>query len=440
MEFLYLQEIVLSTLAIIKDNVSLLVIMIPLLIIIELPLIFTVLAGIITWYFRSKLRPPLKITPSVTVGITCYSEGDDIKKTVVTLCEQVYPGKIEIIIIIDGAIQNKDTYRAAIEIQKIQSRYKNRKIIVLPKWKRGGRVSSSNAALSMAKGELFIAVDGDSSFNNNMVYEIAKEFEDPDVPAVSGSLKVRNRDVSLITKMQAIEYMISMEGGKTGLAEWNLINNISGAFGAFRTDFVKQIGGWDTHSGEDLDLTLRIQQYMGRHKNIRIPFAAKAIGHTDAPTTITDITKQRNRWDGDLIFIYFRKHRHAFSPKLLGWKRYIFTLVYGVVQNVVMPLLVIGFNFWVVSMYGFYPLLGMLCLQYIAYIGMTYINFIFYLFAIADKPKNDFKMLLWIPLFPVFTLYMRGVSVFGIFNEVFRRSHEESSMAPWWVLKKSDKF
>lgn len=440
MDFAFIREIIVYTYQIIKNDNVLFLVVFPLLFLVEIPLFFTVLAGIVCCYFRGKSRGHIVKTPSISAAITCYSEGDDIKQTVITLCEQIYLGKIEIIVVIDGATQNYATYQAAIEIKKIEKKYHNRSIIILPKWQRGGRVSSLNAALNIASGELFLALDGDSSFNNNMIYEIAREFEDANVPAVAGSLKVRNKNVSFITRMQSIEYMISMEGGKTGLAEWNLINNISGAFGAFRTQFVKQIGGWDTHSAEDLDLTIRILQYFKRHPHLRIPFANKAIGHTDAPTTWLDIIKQRNRWDGDLIFLYFRKHRLAFSPKLLGWKRYIFTLVYGVLQSVLMPILVIIFNAWIIFIYGWDFSVGMLFVQYFVYTALMLIHFIFYLLAIADKPKQDCKVILWLPLYSGFALIMKGVSVFATFNELLRRSHEESGMAPWWVLKGGKKF
>ena len=95
-----------------------------------------------------------------------------------------------------------------------------------------GRVSSSNAALNIAKGELFFALDADTSFDNDTVSQIVQEFTDPNVPAVGGSLRVRNDNVSLVSRMQALEYMISLQGAKTGLVEWNVINSISGAFGA----------------------------------------------------------------------------------------------------------------------------------------------------------------------------------------------------------------
>ena len=240
--------------------------------------------------------------------------------------------------------------------------------------------------------------------------------------------------------MQGLEYMISMQGGKTGLAEWNLINNVSGAFGAFRRKFLIQIGGWDTHTAEDLDLTVRIKQYMGRHPNIRIPFAAKAIGHTDAPATWYELFWQRMRWDGDLLFLYLRKHPYAFSPKLMGLKGYFFTLVYGILQNILMPLLVLLFNIWIINSYTFEFFIGMLALQYFAYFIMSLFHFLFFLVTVSERPKQDIKMSLWLMLFPVYTLTIRIFSAIAILNEVFRRGHEESNMAPWWVLKKGNKF
>ena len=43
-------------------------------------------------------------------------------------------------------------------------------------------------------------------------------------------------------------------------------------------------------------------------------------------------------------------------------------------------------------------------------------------------------------LFPLFMLLMRCWSVVAMLNEALRRGHEETSMAPWWVLKKAKKF
>ncbi|HCM48826.1 MAG TPA: N-acetylglucosaminyltransferase [Colwellia sp.] len=442
MEFSYLEYLVLATINMLQEHFDVVVIYLPMLVIFELPLMFIVFSGITFWYRRTKLSEPLTITPSVSCIITCYGEGDGIKQTILTLCEQIYPGTIEIIPVIDGAKQNADTYQAAKDCISLVKTYHNRTINIVPKWQRGGRVSTLNAGLYAAKGEIIINADGDTSFDNNMVYEIIKEFEDPNVPAVGGSLRVRNIKKSFVTHMQALEYMISMQAGKTGLAEWNLINNISGAFGAFRRQFLQQIGGWDTHTAEDLDLTMRIKQYMSRHPNILIPFATKAIGHTDAPETWGELFQQRMRWDGDLLFLYLRKHPYAFSPNLLGFKTFIFTLVYGVLQNILIPLLVIFFYIWLLTTYGFYLFASMMIVQFFVYLILSLLHFLFFLFAISERPKEDIKVLYWLMFFPfpIYTLITRGFSAFAILNEVFRRGHEESNMAPWWVIKKGNKF
>jgi cellulose synthase/poly-beta-1,6-N-acetylglucosamine synthase-like glycosyltransferase len=282
--------------------------------------------------------------------------------------------------------------------------------------------------------------DADTSFDNDMLSQVIPYFEDPDVPALGGALRVRNANQSLLTRMQAIEYLISMQGGKTGLAQWNLLNNISGAFGVFRREFLIQIGGWDTHTAEDLDLTVRIKQYFRRFPNWRIPFATLAIGHTDAPASLHDLVLQRLRWDGDLLFLYFRKHWPAFSPKLLGTGTFIYTLLYGFLQNILMPLVI---AIYTASIFIQFPWQFTLTV-YIAIYGLYLVTIVFLyllvILAISERPVADLKLAPWLLLYPLYALFMRFVCLFALINEVVRRSHEESSMAPWWVLKRGRKF
>jgi biofilm PGA synthesis N-glycosyltransferase PgaC len=282
--------------------------------------------------------------------------------------------------------------------------------------------------------------DGDTSFDNDMMINIIREFENPNVPAVGGALRVRNVKEGLATRMQSIEYMISLEGNKTGLGEWNLINNISGAFGAFRADFLRQIGGWDTHTAEDLDLTVRIKQYFKRHPNMRIPFAAHAIGHTDVPENFKKLMQQRLRWDGDLVFLYLRKHRKALTPSLLGFKTYIFTVMFGVLQNVLLPIIMMMFNIWAVYTYNAEVMVSILTIQYIYYFLLSAIHYVFFLILISERPWYDLKMSGWLLLYPFYTYFMRLFNCFAIINELVRRGHEESTMAPWWVLDRGNKF
>lgn len=423
------------------SDLSAVALFLPMFLIFDVPLSLMVLLGIGRWFWRKQHeREKPYYRPVVTCGITCYSEGEDIKKTILTLCEQLYSGHIEIIAVVDGASVNTHTYQAALECRDIVARYPRRNLIILPKWQRGGRVSSSNAALRIARGELFFALDADTSFDNDMVGQVVKEFTDPDVPAVGGALRVRNDKASLVSRMQAMEYMISLHGAKTGLAEWNIINSISGAFGAFRTRFVRQIGGWDTHSGEDLDMTLRIKQYMARHPGLRIPFATHAMGYTDVPVTFKSLFMQRIRWDGDLYFLYLRKHKQGLSPRLLGWKNYISTVLYGVVQNILLPYLVVLYTVWVFINYPAPVVVAGFAIQYLCYLFLTVLHFLVFLLAVSERPDKDIHYLKWLPFYPLYGFVMRIINAVAVFNEQIRRSHEESNMAPWWVLKRGKRF
>ncbi|WP_421309660.1 MULTISPECIES: glycosyltransferase family 2 protein [unclassified Aeromonas] len=418
--------------------------LLPMLLLMEVPLMALTLTGILKWYARqlpmASELPRSRRCPKVSCIITCYGEGEAIRSTILTLKEQLYRGQMEIIAVIDGAKANAHTYQAALNCVREFEGCENRSLVLLPKWQRGGRVSTLNAGLSAATGEIVMNADGDTSFDNNMIDEIVACFDDPDVPAVGGALRVRNLNDGVLTRMQSIEYMISMQGGKTGLSEWNLINNISGAFGAFRRDFLRQIGGWDTHTAEDLDLTVRIKHYLKRHPALKIGFAPRAIGHTDAPADVITLAKQRLRWDGDLLFLYLRKHKLSLTPRILGWKTFLFTLIYGVAQNVVLPLLVMGYSWWLVLSYpGQFVAALMICL-YLVYLFLTLVNFAVFLLAISERPKADLRLLPWLCLYPVYTLLMRLWCAIALLNEMFRRGHEESSMAPWWVLKRGNKF
>lgn len=413
----------------------------PAFILFELPMIIIVLLGVLRWFTRRRTSVP-KISiyrPKVSCIITCYSEGMDVQTTLLSLCEQTYGGHIEMIPVVDGATVNQATLSAVRNFHVDPQLYPKRHLRPIAKWQRGGRVSSLNAGLSLAGGEIVMALDGDTSFDNNMVASIVRHFEDPKVPAVAGSLRVRNVWGSWVTAMQALEYLLSIHMSKIGLAEWNLVNNVSGAFGAFRRSFLVKIGGWNTHTAEDLDLTLRIKSYFKRH-DLRIPFEPEAVGHTDAPATLSQFLMQRLRWDGDLFFLYIRKHNHNISPTLLGWPTFVMILITGFFFQLVLPFVIFIYTLLALFILPGKTLLFLFALIYLLYLLITLLLFAAMLVMVSDRPRQDMVLGLLVPLFPMFMLLLRCWSVVAMLNEMFRRGHEESSMAPWWVLKRATRF
>jgi len=425
------------------DGVSQLFLMLfPFFLLFELPLNLLVMLGVLRWFVRQRsMRPQQSLyRPRVSCIITCYSEGMDVQKTLLSLCEQVYPGHIEMVPVVDGAAVNQATLDAVRSFKIDPVLYPRRHLRPIAKWQRGGRVSSLNAGLALSSGEIVMAMDGDTSFDNTTVSALVRHFADPNVPAVAGSLRVRNCWASLSTAMQAMEYLLSIHMSKIGLSEWNLVNNVSGAFGAFRRSFIERIGGWDTHTAEDLDLTLRIKSYFGRRNRLRIPFEPEAIGHTDAPVTFRQFLMQRLRWDGDLLFLYVRKHSASMTPRLLGWPNFIMTLISGFFFQLMLPFIILGYSLLALLTLPSNTLLLLAGLVYALYFCITLMLYLSMLLMVSERPRQDLRLGLLVPVFPIFMFILRCWSAVAILNELFRRGHEESSMAPWWVLKKATRF
>ncbi|WCM87804.1 glycosyltransferase family 2 protein [Acidovorax sp. NCPPB 3576] len=410
----------------------------PFVVLLEAPFFLLVCSGMVKYGLREH-RPYLQREryPRVSCVITCYSEGDDVRKTIQSLAQQIYPGFIEIIAVVDGAVQNEPTLRAARGARELLAGARRRALVVLPKWQRGGRVSSLNAGLSIASGEIVMALDGDTSFDNDMVRNATRHFDDPGVVGVAGSLRVRNARRSLAARMQALEYMLSIGAGKTGLSEFNIVNNISGAFGVFRTSFIRNLGGWDAGTAEDLDMTMRIKQYFGRHPGLRIVFDPHAVGHTDAPDTWRVFFRQRLRWDGDMFYIFIRKFRLNLRPRLLGWRNFLFVVVNGLVMQVLMPFLIVAYTGVMLFTLPVGAVLGVLGFVYVVYLAALLFYFLLYLVAVSERPRHDAGYLRFLPLFPLFAFVNRVHCTFSILQEVFLKTHLDSAMAPWWVLRKT---
>jgi len=412
---------------------------IPYVLFLELPVYIFIILGIIRYFIRKddEILKEKNYYPRVSCIVTCYSEGKDVALTIRSLTEQIYPGVIEIIPVVDGAVQNKNTYRAAKQLETNVGHFTNRILKVVPKWQRGGRVSSLNAGLNMATGEVVMALDGDTSFDNNMVREACIHFADPNVVGVAGSLRVRNVSQNLVTRLQGLEYMLSIHASKVGLSEFNVVNNISGAFGIFRRRFLKKIGGWDAGTAEDLDITLRIKNYFGRYPNLKIIFEPKAMGFTDAPDTFWGLFNQRLRWDGDLYYLYVRKHALSFNPRLFGWKNLIMQMWTGLFFQLVMPFIIIFYTMYVFVLYSTGFVLAVWVLVYLVYLAITVLFFLVYISMLSERRRDDIKLAWVIPLVPFFTFALRVWNALATLKEMVTKSHLDSSMAPWWVLQKT---
>jgi biofilm PGA synthesis N-glycosyltransferase PgaC len=411
----------------------------PFVLLCELPVQLFIMLGALRRYLegRHSARHPLQLHPKVSCVITCYAEGADVQQTIRTLTEQLYDGQIEMLAIVDGAVQNRHTLMALRALQTYVNKVRGRRLEIVPKLQRGGRVSSLNQGLALARGEIVLALDGDTSFDNDMIRHAVRHFADPNVVAVAGNLRVRNVASSLVTRLQGLEYMLSIHLSRAGLDAFNIVNNISGAFGIFRRDFLRRIGGWDSGTAEDLDITLRIKKYFGRYPNFRIRFEPRALGHTDAPQSLRQFLKQRLRWDGDLSYLYLRKYRHHLRPGLLGLRNFLALVWTGLLFQLAMPFLVVGYTSYVLLVYPAQVVLGVLAFVYLFYTLLAALMYAEYWLLYSERKRQDLRLAWLLLLFPAFTFITRCWNVIATLNELLTRSHLDSAMAPSWVLRRT---
>jgi len=388
------------------------------------------------YYFNFFRKRKANYFPTVTTIITAYSEGKEVRKSIESILNQDYPGFIEIIVVVDGAKKNIETYEAARKYEGFYPK-KKRRVFIIPKWERGGRASSLNLGLKYAKGEITMALDGDTSYDVDMVRNAVSHFWNENIVAVSGNLRIRNWNKSLVTRFQAIEYSISIYMAKQFLDAFGLINNVSGAFGIFRTNFLRSIGGWDAGTAEDLDLTLRIKKYKSIYPNIRFGFAEDAIGLTDGPDTWRGILKQRQRWDGDLVYLFFKKHTFVFNPFISGWKETFYLYYATIFQQFVLPIFVILYYIKLFLKFNLIEVMAIITFIYSIYAIHTFVLMFYFVIVVSERKKWDVRLLPYTLLYPIYGFILRINALIAYIDEIFFDAHKRTSYVPPWVAQKT---
>src|SRR5256884_1224977 len=237
-----------------------------------------------------------------------------------------------------------------------------------------------------------MALDGDTSSDNDMVRHAVRHFADQNVVAVAGNLRARSARSSFVTRLQALEYALSIHLSRAGLDAFKLVNNLSGAFGIFRRDFLRRIGGWDSGTAEDLDLTLRIKKYFARHPDLRIRFEPRAMGHTDVPETFRGFLKQRLRWDGDLSYLSLRKYRHHLRPGLMGLRNFLALVWTGLLFQLALPFVLLTYTIYMLFVYPAAVTLGVLAFVYLFYTLLAALMYVEYWFLYSERRRQDLKL------------------------------------------------
>lgn len=330
--------------------------------------------------------------PSLNVIIPCFNEEKTIERGIAYLKHIDYP-HLDITIINDGSkdrtldiLKEKlllsvidRQYTPRIPTQSVKKIFRSQcgKFIVVDKF-NGGKADTLNCGINLTQSHLVCCVDADTIIKKDALKKMVYPFlQDPGMVAAGGSVRIKNDSDGLrgfpnrlrapdkmISTLQAIEYIRSINIARNSLAIFNANLIISGAFGVFRTEILREIGGYEKFSkGEDLELLTRIHfNRLSQKKRYRIAQIYGADSFTNAPESIRELKSQRKRWQVGLVSTlrthFFKFFKHPFSSITF------FSLPYYLLFEVLSPIV---------------QLLILVAIPLLAVFKLIHLNYVFFL-------------------------------------------------------------
>ncbi len=345
--------------------------------------------------------------PFVSIIVPGKDEGRHIYKLTKSLKEQTYKN-FELVVVDDGSDDNTKLICESLVENGLIDRFYS-------VGERGGKASAANLALLYNRADVIVHLDADSSLDIDAIEQVLLPFYyKENVGAVGGCVKVRNKEDSFCTLMQSLEYLESIQLGRTVTSELGLFRTISGAFGAFRTDVLTQIGNWDIGPGLDGDITQKI-----RKSGYNVVFNPKAVCLTAVPTSFIKLYKQRLRWGKSLVRFRLRKHINVLNFRYANFRGTNFianidNLIFGLFFDVL----------WIFYMVNFlfdqpYGLLDLIVLKFLITIPLALLSFILSM-MLSERWKEELSMIIVAPMQSLYSGYfLRVTRIIATFKEFF---------------------
>jgi biofilm PGA synthesis N-glycosyltransferase PgaC len=238
----------------------------------------------------SHVEPPENY-PFVSIIVPAYNESEVIAASLSSLLELRYP-YYEIIAVDDGSTDG--TYD---KMREFEGNHFGVRVQVFRK-ENSGKADTLNYGIRRSRAPIVVCMDSDSRLTPDALRYAVTHFQDSNVGAVAGNVKVINRH-NIWTKLQALEYIEGLNIVRKAQAFFRSVNVIPGPMGIFRRTAIEGTGGYDSDTfAEDFDMTVKI-----------LADGWKAVAYTEAPEELLDVIKQRYRWSRGILQA-LRKQKH----------------------------------------------------------------------------------------------------------------------------------
>ncbi|HEX6792689.1 MAG TPA: glycosyltransferase [Casimicrobiaceae bacterium] len=222
--------------------------------------------------------------PAVSILIAAYNEEASIADTLHSIANQDYPGAFEVFVIDDGS---RD--RTAAIVDACDHAW----LHLIRQPQNGGKSAALNRGLAEAHFDLVVTLDADSFLYRDALRNLVERYlsDPPNTRAVAGTMLVRNSRRNWVTKAQEWDYFHGIAAIKRVQSLYHGTLVAQGAYSLYERAALREVGGWADCVGEDIVLTWALLR-----KGWRVGHAEDACCFTNAPDTLHQFVRQRQRW------------------------------------------------------------------------------------------------------------------------------------------------
>lgn len=226
--------------------------------------------------------------PTYSIVVALHREARVAAHLATALDAIDYPrGKLDIKLVLEA---DDLATRQALEALSLAPVYE---IVIAPPGFPRTKPRALNVTLPLLRGEFVAIFDAEDVPAPRQLREAAERFlrAPRRLACLQASLAIDNIDDSWLTKLFAIEYAILFDVLHQGTAGLRLPLPLGGSSNHFRTDVLREVGGWDAWNvTEDADLGMRLARCGYRTSTLA------SSTHEEAPARLTAWLTQRRRW------------------------------------------------------------------------------------------------------------------------------------------------
>lgn len=313
-----------------------------------------------------------KSLPVYTILVPAFREERVVQKLLDSLLKLDYPHeKLDVIILLEE--EDSKTIQSAKEAYLPE----NWHVVLVPKSLPQTKPKACNYGLQFARGEYVTIYDAEDIPNPDQLKKavIAHRKIHYQCLCMQAALNYYNADENLITGLFTLEYSYWFDYLLPGLDYFRFPIPLGGTSNHFRTDHLRDLGGWDPYNTtEDADLGLR---------GFAVGYRIGVINSTtmeEANNRYWNWIRQRSRWIKGYMQTALVYNRHPILMlRQLGWKNWLAfqLLITGTpLMLLINPFIWLLFVSWVFGMDQIiFPELPML-LIYLGFFNLIISNFI----------------------------------------------------------------